>query len=199
MLTVTLPPPVPLIPVLTALIAVLNCPVVDTLVALTCTGPVVEAAQMPCASGPSVEIGPDAVTVMGPPGVSIGLFMIILLLLRILPLSARMPNAPGPVVVIGPEELTAMLPPTDAAAMPMPFPPSVLMLPGLNNDTEIGASAKLNARMPRPSLRRLGSAAAAPSMLIADCATTVTESLAAAEPDVSAAIPGFSLSPGFTI
>src|SRR5262245_59422540 len=123
MLTVTLPPPVPLIPVLTALIAVLNCPLVDTLVALTCTGPVVEAAQMPCASAPCVEIAPDAVTVMGPPGVSIGLFTILLPLLRILPLSARMPNAPELVVVIGPEELTPALPLTERAAMPMPFPP----------------------------------------------------------------------------
>jgi hypothetical protein len=52
-----------------------------------------------------------------------------------------MPNAPELVVVIGPEELTATLPPTDAAAMPMPFPLSVVMLPGLNNDMEIGASA----------------------------------------------------------
>src|SRR6516162_1547873 len=129
MLTVTLLPPVPLIPVLTALIAVLNCPVVDTLAALTCTGPVVEAAQMPCASAPCVEITSGAVTVIGPPGVSIGLFMIVLLLLRILPLSARMPNAPEPFVVIGPdkEESTVTLPLTERAAMPMPFPPSVVM------------------------------------------------------------------------
>ena len=59
-LTVTSPPPV-------ALIAVLNCPVVDTLVALTCTGPVVELAQMPCAPAPCVEIAPCAATLMSPP------------------------------------------------------------------------------------------------------------------------------------
>src|SRR4029077_9263878 len=41
-------------PRLVALIAVLNCPVVDTLVAFTCTLPVVELAKMPCDSGPCV-------------------------------------------------------------------------------------------------------------------------------------------------
>src|SRR4029077_9915414 len=64
-LTATLPPGVPVAgsPVLIALIPVLNCPVVETLlVALTCTVPVVDAAQMPCASAPCVEIAPDAVT-----------------------------------------------------------------------------------------------------------------------------------------
>src|SRR5262249_414879 len=65
MLTITLPPGAPVagIPVLVAFIPALNRPVVDTLVALTCTGPVVEAAQMPCATSPRVEIAPDAVTI----------------------------------------------------------------------------------------------------------------------------------------
>ena len=75
-LTATLPPGVPVAgtPVLIALIPVLNCPVVETLlVALTCTVPVVEAAQMPCASAPCVVIAPDAVTVTFPPGPSWGL------------------------------------------------------------------------------------------------------------------------------
>ena len=58
-LTATLPPGVPGSPVLIALIPVLNCPVVETLlIALTCTVPVVEAAQMPCASAPCVVIAP---------------------------------------------------------------------------------------------------------------------------------------------
>ena len=68
--TVTSLPPVPLIPELAALIPMLNCPVVDTLVALTCTVPVVEVAQMPCPSTPCVVIAPEAVTVIGPPGLS---------------------------------------------------------------------------------------------------------------------------------
>ena len=68
-LTATLPPGVPGSPLLIALIPVLNCPVVETLLnALTCTVPVVEAAQMPCAPAPSVVIAPDAVTMMFPPG-----------------------------------------------------------------------------------------------------------------------------------
>ena len=58
-------------PLLIALIPVLNCPVVETLLnALTSTVPVVEAAQMPCASAPCVVIAPDAVTMMFPPGPS---------------------------------------------------------------------------------------------------------------------------------
>ena len=60
MLTLTLPPPVPLIPGLAALIPTLNCPGVDTFVAVTCTLPVVELAQMPCDTSPCVEIAPDA-------------------------------------------------------------------------------------------------------------------------------------------
>src|SRR5262245_61761152 len=62
MLTVTLPPTV-----LIALIPALNCPVVDTLAAFITTGPVVELAQMPCASGPCVVIGAEESTVMLPP------------------------------------------------------------------------------------------------------------------------------------
>src|SRR5262245_24237330 len=45
---------------------VLNCPLVDILLASTRTVSVVEA-QMPCAASPDVEIGPDAKTVIGPP------------------------------------------------------------------------------------------------------------------------------------
>src|SRR4029077_5958614 len=98
MLTVTLPPPAPLIPVLTALIPVLNCPVVDTLVALTCTVPVVEAAQMPCASAPCVVIAPDDVTMTFPPGPG-GAPCVAL---RIVPLSATVASASAPVGVVGP-------------------------------------------------------------------------------------------------
>jgi hypothetical protein len=98
MLTVTLPPPVPLIPGLTALIPALNCPVVDTVVAVTCTGLVVELAQMPCDTSPVVEIGPDAVTMTAPPGCEGLPFE----LFRNAPLSATMPSAPVPFVVIGP-------------------------------------------------------------------------------------------------
>src|SRR6185437_762311 len=126
MLTTAPPPPV-------ALIAVLNCPVVDTLVALTCTVPVVELAQMPCASGPSVVIAPAAVTTMGPPGApltdrettmgSVPGAPVILVPLAIVPLSARMPNAPEPFVMIGPIELTLTLPLPERAATPWALPP----------------------------------------------------------------------------
>ena len=99
MLTVTPPPPVALIPVL-------NCPVVETLlVALTCTVPVVEVAQIPCDLAPCVVIAPDAVTVIGPP-----------------PLSATMPRAPEPFVVIGPVELTLMLPLPESSQDPGAVP-----------------------------------------------------------------------------
>src|SRR5262249_50083391 len=125
-LTLTSPPPV-------ALIAVLNCPVEDTLVALTCTVPVVELAQIPCELAPCVEMAPVAVTLMGPPAPG-GAPKIVALIT--LPLSAKMPIAPGPVVVIGPRESTLMLPLPARAAMPMPFPPSVVMLPGLLKTTE---------------------------------------------------------------
>src|SRR5262245_10663464 len=136
-LTVTSPPPV-------ALIAVLNCPVVDTLVALTCTVPVVELAQMPCAPAPCVEIAPSALTIMGPPPGP----------LIMVPASARMPIALTPLVVISPEEVTLMPPPPEAAAMPMPFPPWVVMLPAGVKVTEIGPPAKLDARIPKPLLRK---------------------------------------------
>ena len=105
MLTVTPPPPVALIPVL-------NCPGVETLlVALTCTVPVVvEVAQIPCDLEPCVVIAPDAATVTGPP-----------------PLSATMPRAPEPFVVIGPVELILMLPLPEAARIPAPPPPTIVM------------------------------------------------------------------------
>ena len=131
-LTATLPPGVPGSPLLIALIPVLNCPVVETLLnALTCTVPVVEAAQMPCASAPCVVIAPDAVTMMFPPG-SAGAFCVAL---RIVPLSATMPSASAPLVVIGPDEAIVMPPllmpgppPLRARArMPKPCPPSVVM------------------------------------------------------------------------
>ena len=109
-LTATLPPGAPVAgtPVLIALIPVLNCPVVETLLgALTCTVPVVEAAQMPCASAPCVVIAPDDVTVTFPPGPSWGLECVTL---YIVPLSATMPSAWTPFVVIGPDEVTVTLP-----------------------------------------------------------------------------------------
>ena len=69
MLTVTLPPGVPVIPGLTALIPTLNCPGVDTFVAaVTFTELVVELAQMPCDTSPCVVIAPDAMTSTGPLG-----------------------------------------------------------------------------------------------------------------------------------
>ncbi len=71
---------------------------------------------MPCASAPCVVIDPCAVTMMGPPGP-----------VSMVPASARTPIALTPLVVIGPEEVTLMLPPSEAAAMPMPFPPCVVM------------------------------------------------------------------------
>ena len=40
---------------------------------------------------------------------------------------AKIPLLNSPVVVIGPEEVTLMLPPLERAAMPMPFPPWVVM------------------------------------------------------------------------
>src|SRR5262249_44827388 len=184
-LTVTSPPPV-------ALIAVLNCPVVDTFIALTCTVLVVELAQMPCEFAPCVEIAPNVVTLMGPPAPG-GAPKIVALI--ILPLSARMPSAPEPVVVIGPTETTLMLPLPERAAMPMPFPPWVVMLPALLKSTEIGASKKLDARMPIPLLRGLGSAAAGPSIWIVDDTSAVNALPAAAVPPESTAIPGFKGSP----
>jgi hypothetical protein len=113
-LTATLPPGVPGSPLLIALIPVLNCPVVETLLsASTCTVPVVEAAQMPCATAPCVVIAPDAVTMMFPPG-SAGAPCVAL---RIVPLSATMPSASAPLVVIGPDEAIVMPP------LLMPGPP----------------------------------------------------------------------------
>ena len=101
--------------------------------ALTCTVPVVEAAQMPCAPAPCVVIAPapDAVTMMFPPG-SAGAPCVAL---RIVPLSATMPSASAPLVVIGPDEAIVMPPllmpgppPLRARArMPKPCPPSVVM------------------------------------------------------------------------
>src|SRR5262245_47389321 len=182
-LTATSPPGAPGSPVLIALIPVLNCPVVETLlVALTCTVPVVELAQMPCELAPCVEIAPGAVTLMGPPSPG-GAPKIVALIT--LPLSAKMPIAPEPVVVIGPPETTLMLPLPARAAMPMPFPPSVVMLPESLKTTEIGAPEKLDARIPIASLRGLRSAAEGPSIWIVDAVSTVTL------PDESAAIPGF--------
>ena len=107
-LTATLLPGVPGSPVLIALIPVLNCPVVETLlIALTSTVPVVEAAQMPCASAPCVVIAPDDVTVMFPPGPGPGGLSVAL---YIVPLSATMPSASTPFVVIGPDEATVTPP-----------------------------------------------------------------------------------------
>ena len=95
----------------------LNCPVVETLLnALTCTVPVVEAAQMPCAPAPSVVIAPDDVTMTFPPR-SAGAPECVAL--YIVPLSATMPSASTPFVVIGPDEAIVMPP----LLMPGPPPP----------------------------------------------------------------------------
>src|SRR4029077_7233359 len=133
MLTIALPPPVPLIPGLTALMPTLYCPMADTFVALTCTGPVVELAQMPRATSPNVEIAPGAVIMTAPPGCEGLPFE----LLRNAPLSSTMPSEPVPFVVIGPDELIVILPlppkaeelagPFVSARMPMPPPPLVVM------------------------------------------------------------------------
>src|SRR6516162_3960472 len=96
MFTVT--PPLPPF----ALIAVPNCPGVDTLLAVTSTGPVVVvgkrggllttlrsvplSARIPTASEPSALIGPEALTVTLPLAV----------VLLVLPLTAAMPRPPPP-------------------------------------------------------------------------------------------------------
>src|SRR5262249_61388827 len=119
---------------------------------------------------------------MGPPGPGAAPKIVALIMLL---LSARMPTAPEPVVVIGPEELTLTFPLPERAAMPTPFSPWVVMLPASLKITEIGASKKLDARIPIPLLRGLGSAAAGPSMLIVDATSAVNALLAAAVPPAS--------------
>ena len=102
MLTVTPPPP----PV--ALIAVPNCPGVETLLAVTCTNPVIVVGGRP----------PEE------------------LILRIVPLSARIPTALEPSATIGPDPvaftvalplaaLAFSLPAT--ATIPRPPPPWTVM------------------------------------------------------------------------
>jgi hypothetical protein len=76
-----------------ALIAVPNWPGVDTLLAVTRTGPVIKAGGFP----------PDTA-------------------LRSVPLSARIPTASEPSATIGPDE-TVTLPLLLTATMPMPPPP----------------------------------------------------------------------------
>src|SRR5215467_13692499 len=88
---VTVTPPLPPF----ALIAVPNCPGVDTLLALTSTGPVIKAGGFP----------PD-------------------IALRNVPLSARIPTASEPSATIGPDEaFTVTLPLLLMAEMPWPPPP----------------------------------------------------------------------------
>src|SRR6516165_7533607 len=96
----TVTPPLPPF----ALIAVPNCPGVDTLLAVTCTSPVSKVIGRP------------------------------LFVLRKVPLSARIPTASGPSALIGPEAFTVTLPLAvaaswlpDTAAMPRPPPPWTVM------------------------------------------------------------------------
>src|SRR6516165_1990764 len=85
----TVTPPLPPF----ALIAVPYCPGVDTLLAVTCTSPVVKAGGFP----------PD-------------------IALRNVPLSARIPTASEPSATIGPEAFTVTLPLLLMAEMPWPPP-----------------------------------------------------------------------------
>ena len=126
-----------------ATIPVLNCPVVVTFVAFTSTVP-----GVPVNTGVARN--------------SLGK------LLTKLVASAKMPIEPEPFVVIWPMDVTLMLPPPERAAMPMPFPPNVVMLPFPVRVTKIGASPKLNARIPIPLLRTLESGAAGPIIWIVD-------------------------------
>ncbi len=197
-LTATLPPGVPGSPLLIALIPVLNCPVVETLLsALTCTVPVVEAAQMPCASAPCVVIAPDAVTVMFPPGSSGAPCCVALC---IVPLSATMPSASAPFVVIGPDEATVTPP------LLMPGPPPLrararmpMPLPALGRNARAGVIhqdwRESAAMAQRPNTdwvvaKDWNRESRLPNMLMVDAASTVIFLPTAAVPDSSAVIAG---------
>ena len=89
-----------------ALIAVPNCPGVDTLLAVTCTGPVIEvvgrfcivlrnvplSARIPTASEPSATIGP--------PEAALTVTLPLAVVLSLLPLTATMPMPPPPWTVM---------------------------------------------------------------------------------------------------